>query len=1038
MATRVFHFSDGKSDKFWEIELDGCDFTVRFGRTGTAGQTQTKSFPSEAKARAEHDKLIGQKTKKGYVEGAAGASLPAAKPAAPKPAAPKPAAATASSESDPPSAAASEPAAATAAPPDAVEAVEPLVRPGAALPAWADGLSRSERYFAAWRPVEPPGAPEPFDRARALRQLAGLPTSYSGWHWHWEAVDWPEVMDRQEARFWLAAMDRPRVTTPKQRAKALEDADEGPLTLSQTLKLISEQTGHQTEPALAKMVVAFHDPVEILDHLLDAPTGTQRGTFRGQDARFALVSGLRPHLVPRLEPAQLDRARAVLAPRIQADPWPSDAYSVPPLPVLTAAGLGLSELVAPVLAGIEDGFFRSVDFIDHYHRPQSLILALGSPEAVRSELERLGRRLIRPWHITAWLAIHGLSALDVVRDSIVAVTNREEAEHLIAPLVRADAPELAETMLELVLHSKAAGAARSWLLDHPAATLIGLAPLAGRRTRAGELARELLGMIERRSEPALVESCLAAMPDAARAAFLAATRDNPDQQLELMSVPPAWLASGLAAAPKRSKKRPDWASAADLPPLVVEGRRLTDDQVDAVIDTLLATGLDVPQPLLEGLRAHGDAGRNDRFAWRLFETWLGAGADSKHKWAMLAIGHLGGDDCALALAPLVRAWPGESQHARAVLGLECLEGIGSDTALMQIDGVARTAKFKGLKQRAQEAMEKIARKLGLERAELEDRIVPDCGLDARGERVFDFGPRQFHFVMGPDLKPMVRDAAGKKKTALPKANSKDDDALAEAATAEWKRLTKQLKEIAKSQAARLEQAMVTGRRWSGRDLERFLVHHPLMSHLVRPLLWGGWAEGEARPRLVFRITEERDYADVEDEPIELDAALRYGIVHPMQLDEDARAAWGQVLSDYELVPAFAQLGRPVHGLEPGERDAVEITRYAAVKVGPGAFVGTLERLGWIRGMAEDGGVYHEHSKPFPAAGVTAIVEYYGVPMGYIEGWDEQSIDRCYFVHGHYRPEVYARHDERAKLGEVDPIAVSEVLADLAVVASKGR
>ncbi len=67
MATRVFHFSDGKSDKFWEIELDGCDFTVRFGRTGTAGQTQTKSFPSEAKARAEHDKLIGQKTKKGYV-----------------------------------------------------------------------------------------------------------------------------------------------------------------------------------------------------------------------------------------------------------------------------------------------------------------------------------------------------------------------------------------------------------------------------------------------------------------------------------------------------------------------------------------------------------------------------------------------------------------------------------------------------------------------------------------------------------------------------------------------------------------------------------------------------------------------------------------------------------------------------------------------------------------------------------------------------------------------------------------------------------
>ena len=41
---------------------------VRFGRIGTAGQSQTKSFANDAKAQHEADKLIAEKLKKGYVE----------------------------------------------------------------------------------------------------------------------------------------------------------------------------------------------------------------------------------------------------------------------------------------------------------------------------------------------------------------------------------------------------------------------------------------------------------------------------------------------------------------------------------------------------------------------------------------------------------------------------------------------------------------------------------------------------------------------------------------------------------------------------------------------------------------------------------------------------------------------------------------------------------------------------------------------------------------------------------------------------------
>jgi DNA ligase-1 len=65
---RHFVFVEGKSAKFWEIGRSGCDVTVRFGRLGTNGQTQTKSFANEAAAQAHMEKLIEEKTEKGYEE----------------------------------------------------------------------------------------------------------------------------------------------------------------------------------------------------------------------------------------------------------------------------------------------------------------------------------------------------------------------------------------------------------------------------------------------------------------------------------------------------------------------------------------------------------------------------------------------------------------------------------------------------------------------------------------------------------------------------------------------------------------------------------------------------------------------------------------------------------------------------------------------------------------------------------------------------------------------------------------------------------
>lgn len=65
---RRFEFCEGGSNKFWEVSACGVEVTVRYGRTGTPGQTKVKSFLDEAAAARHVDKLVAEKTGKGYRE----------------------------------------------------------------------------------------------------------------------------------------------------------------------------------------------------------------------------------------------------------------------------------------------------------------------------------------------------------------------------------------------------------------------------------------------------------------------------------------------------------------------------------------------------------------------------------------------------------------------------------------------------------------------------------------------------------------------------------------------------------------------------------------------------------------------------------------------------------------------------------------------------------------------------------------------------------------------------------------------------------
>lgn len=72
-GARYFELVDGSSSKFWEIRIEGTEVFTRYGKIGAAGATTVKDEGSDAKAQKLHDKLVKEKTGKGYVEKTAGA-----------------------------------------------------------------------------------------------------------------------------------------------------------------------------------------------------------------------------------------------------------------------------------------------------------------------------------------------------------------------------------------------------------------------------------------------------------------------------------------------------------------------------------------------------------------------------------------------------------------------------------------------------------------------------------------------------------------------------------------------------------------------------------------------------------------------------------------------------------------------------------------------------------------------------------------------------------------------------------------------------
>jgi hypothetical protein len=608
--------------------------------------------------------------------------------------------------------------------------------------------------------------------------------------------------------------------------------------------------------------------------------------------------------------------------------------------------------------------------------------------------------------LTRLLAQHGASMIDVALSFA-----SEKPGDVVTALRDVDSTRVAPLMAHALLRLKSAcREAERWLATHPETAAVGLVPDAiGKPGKPREAAESAIRFLVARGHDKAVRAVASQYGDAARGALDAVLAADP-------------LALGV---PARAPKMPDFWKPTALPRPLLAGRKkaLPLSAVEHLGAMLAFTRHDDPYAGLAIVRDACDAESLHDFSWALFDAWILAGAPAKEQWAFFALGHLGGDEAARKLAPLVRSWPSEGAFGRAVTGLEVLAVIGSDLALMLLHGIAQKVKSRPLQQQARAKMDAIAAAQGLGADDLADRLVPDLDLDPDGSMLLSFGPRAFRVGFDELLRPFVRDADGKRLAELPKPGKADDPEAAAKATDTWKRLKKDARAVASAQIARLELALVTRRRWSPEAFRASLVEHPLLGHLTRRLVWGAYDEAGALVA-TFRVAEDKSFAGPGDEACALPESVSIGLVHPVELSADQAAAWGQILADYEILQPFVQLARQAFFPTADERKGTTIDRAAGRRI-DGAKLASLDRFGWRRGPVEDGGMVSVYEKEVGAYRAELPLDP-GLSIGM--GGNQPAVTLGAVT---VTSAAGPRHGGRAiPIGTLDPVLFSEIVRDL--------
>jgi len=468
---------------------------------------------------------------------------------------------------------------------------------------------------------------------------------------------------------------------------------------------------------------------------------------------------------------------------------------------------------------------------------------------------------------------------------------------------------------------------------------------------------------------------------------------------------------------KKKPRLPKWIALASLPALKLKTGEALDEASVAGLIGRLKKEHERMDPVVWALRPHLDDESAAAFGKAIFSAWQRNRAKASDKWALYQMALFADDAWINAMAPGLDSLSSGGKHAYAGWVLEVFERRGAGVGHDWIGHWADHALTRGLQKKALASVRGLAKEASISEAEMRERMnpfvaaeqaekaVPTFGFDRKGEQKVSYGPREITIRLRLDATLRAIDEKGKETKAMPGAKKGDD----EKAVQEAKRLFKKLADSAPREirrvVRRLERAMQSGRTWDAQRFQELFVDHAIVGTVASSIVFVTDA-GQS-----LRLSEEYTPIDAAGDDVKLPEGAKLRVAHPLDLTDAELAAWGEHLSDSEVLQPFAQIGRTVYRVADAEKIPKD-------KVKPSTYVSRARDAGWNRGMAEDAGwVYYDWMR-MPARRVNVELSH----SGYIvsdSGWgDDIEISGVGFTsltNKHLRPE------------DVDPIAYSEAM-----------
>ncbi len=221
-------------------------------------------------------------------------------------------------------------------------------------------------------------------------------------------------------------------------------------------------------------------------------------------------------------------------------------------------------------------------------------------------------------------------------------------------------------------------------------------------------------------------------------------------------------------------------------------------------------------------------------------------------------------------------------------------------------------------------------------------------------------------LMSPDGKPLK---------SFPPARQNEPEEQYKKARSSFSAAKKELTAVLRLQKDRLYEAMCTQRAWQAQDWDMYLHRHPIVGRYCQRLIWAAF-QGDLLAAS-FRPLEDRSLSSVDDDTVSLPPDSLVRIAHACNLPAELAKRWAAHMKDYQVEPLFQQFGRPSYVLGVQAKDRQAIEEFKGHMIEAFKLRGAAEKLGYVRGPAEDAGMFHIYSKTFPTLGIEAVIEFSG-------------------------------------------------------------